>query len=33
MRHIRNLLLRVVDGRDDRSRKFLEVVGELVLLG
>lgn len=33
MRHIRDLLLRVVDGRDDRGGEFLEVVGELVFLG
>jgi hypothetical protein len=30
--HIGNLLLRVVDGGDDRSSELLEVVGELVLL-
>lgn len=33
MRHVGDLLLRVVDGSHDRRRELLEVVGELVLLG
>jgi hypothetical protein len=33
VRHVGNLLLRVIDGGDDRSGELLEVVGELVLLG
>jgi hypothetical protein len=31
--HVVDLLLRVVDGGDDRGGELLEVVGELVLLG
>jgi hypothetical protein len=30
MRHVCDLLLRVVDGGDDRGGKFLEVVGKFV---
>jgi hypothetical protein len=33
MGHVGNLLLRVVDGGDDRGSQLLEVVGELVFLG
>ena len=33
MRHVGNLLLRVVDGGDDRGGNLLEAVGQTVLLG
>jgi hypothetical protein len=32
MRHVGNLLLRIVDGGDDSGSELLEVVCELVLL-